>query len=294
MTMPPDPAALAEADRLARAGDLAAAASSLEAALTGQDCTPAQWLQLAGLRRALRQPRRALVAVEAGLELAPLDFVALAMRAVLLESLDPPASGPAWEAAMAQRPDGPLPPAMATAIAQGEAVLAAWQAERASRLDQAVAPITAQADPETAARIARFGSNLLRRTRVYHSEPTDFHFPGLPEREFHPRRLFPWLEALEAETDAIRAEMQAVMASQRAELVPYLDYAPHTALAQWRPLNRNPEWTAIHLLRQGQSVVANAEHAAIVTALAAKDEALAVRLMDEHLLHVEANLSFPR
>ncbi len=38
----------------------------------------------------------------------------------------------------------------------------------------------------------------------------------------------------------------------------------------------------------------NAEHAAIVNALAAKDEALAVRLMDEHLQHVESNLTFER
>ena len=38
----------------------------------------------------------------------------------------------------------------------------------------------------------------------------------------------------------------------------------------------------------------NAEHAEIVKALAAKDEALAVRLMDEHLAHVEENLAFDR
>lgn len=38
----------------------------------------------------------------------------------------------------------------------------------------------------------------------------------------------------------------------------------------------------------------NAEHAEIVKALAAKDETLAVRLMDEHLAHVEENLAFDR
>lgn len=36
------------------------------------------------------------------------------------------------------------------------------------------------------------------------------------------------------------------------------------------------------------------EHEAIVTALAAKDEALAVRLMQEHLQHVEEGLTFDR
>lgn len=37
-----------------------------------------------------------------------------------------------------------------------------------------------------------------------------------------------------------------------------------------------------------------AEHGAIVKALAARDEALALRLMDEHLRHVEAALTFDR
>lgn len=38
----------------------------------------------------------------------------------------------------------------------------------------------------------------------------------------------------------------------------------------------------------------NEEHAGIVKALAARDEELAVRLMDEHLLHVEESLTFDR
>ena len=38
----------------------------------------------------------------------------------------------------------------------------------------------------------------------------------------------------------------------------------------------------------------NEEHVAIVKAMAAKDEALAVRLMHEHLAHVEENLTFDR
>ena len=42
------------------------------------------------------------------------------------------------------------------------------------------------------------------------------------------------------------------------------------------------------------AVHSNEEHAEIVKALAAKDEELAVRLMNEHLLHVEENLTFDR
>jgi DNA-binding GntR family transcriptional regulator len=52
----------------------------------------------------------------------------------------------------------------------------------------------------------------------------------------------------------------------------------------------------ITLMYQSTSAAkhSNEEHAEIVKALAAKDEALAVRLMDEHLAHVEAGLTFDR
>ena len=52
----------------------------------------------------------------------------------------------------------------------------------------------------------------------------------------------------------------------------------------------------ITLMYQSASAAehSNAEHDEIVKALAAKDESLAVRLMDEHLQHVFANLSFTR
>lgn len=52
----------------------------------------------------------------------------------------------------------------------------------------------------------------------------------------------------------------------------------------------------ITLMYQSSSAAghSNEEHAQIVRALAARDEELAVRLMAEHLLHVEANLSFER
>ena len=46
--------------------------------------------------------------------------------------------------------------------------------------------------------------------------------------------------------------------------------------------------------RAGAASHSQQEHVDIVKALAAKDEALAVRLMNEHLLHVEEGLTFDR
>jgi len=244
-------------EAMVRAGDLAGAAEQLERELAEGEPDLTRYLQLAGLRRALRQPHRALRAVEAGLALAPLDFMALCMRAGLLESIGDPAVGRAWDEALAQRPEGDLPAPLLAAMAHGEGLRDQWRAERAAQMAQATQASEAVGGDQ-AWRIARFRSNTLRHTRPYYSEPTHFFFPGLSMREYHPAERFPWLADLAAATGAIRDEMLAVMRSDRAELAPYIQYAEHQALRQWQPLNHNPDWTAIHLIRRGEVVAANA------------------------------------
>lgn len=248
---------LGEADAAAARGDLAQASQLLEAALAEQDSF-AIWVKLAGVRRALRQPRRALEAIQRALVHAPLDFVALSLRAALLETLDPENAAPAWADALAQRPPGALPPGMDKAIARGEALRDSWMASREAAMSEALDPLSAAANDDELRKLQRFQSNALRQTRAWHSEPTHYHYPGLAEREFHPRHRFPWLVELESATDVIRQEMQLALASNRAELVPYLQYQDYESLAQWRDLNRNPDWTAFHLVRLGAIVSDNA------------------------------------
>lgn len=278
-------AILAAADRAAAQGNLAAAAGLIESALAQEDLGPEAWLKLAGLRRALRQPRKALDAVHGALRHRPLDFVALCLRAGLLEKVDPNRAGEAWAEALAQRPEGGIPPGMASAVAAGEALRDRWEAEREARLVAATRIEISAGSQDEAWKIARFRSNVMRKTRVWHSEPTHYHYPGLVEREFHPRDRFPWLAALEAATPTIRAEMEAALESTRAELVPYLDYSEHEALAQWRELNRNPDWTAIHLIKRGEVVRANAD-------LCPETMAILAGLPQPHIPNASANAMF--
>lgn len=250
---------LIEAERAAASGDLPRAQSLLRQAANDAPGDVQLLLKLAAVSRAAGKPRDALAAVHQALAQEPLDFVALMLRASLLDSLGED-SGEAWSNALARRPDGDLPPPLATAVATGEKRRDAWLAERETRMARNMAAAEEQASGEERERILRFRSNVLRRTWPYHSNPTDFHFPGLVEREFHPRRLFPWLAQVEAATDAIMAELEAVMASERAELVPYIQYAEHLPLEQWRPLNQNRDWTAIHLWQNGRRIDTNADH----------------------------------
>ncbi|SEH16629.1 Aspartyl/Asparaginyl beta-hydroxylase [Sphingopyxis sp. YR583] len=259
-------ALIAAADRALAAQDLARAAALLEEALSsGEDFSVL--LRLAGVQRAAGRPRFALAAVHRALALAPLDFTALMMRASLLDRIGDPGAGEAWGHAIAQRPDEALPPQLAQVLAEGERKYAAWLDAKDARWSELTGDAEARADAGERDRIARFRSNALRRTRPYHSEPTHFHFPGLREREFHPRSLFPWLADIEAATDTIADELDAVMNAERAELVPYVQYAAHQPLDQWRTLNHNPDWTAIHLMRGGRRIEANARHCPATLAL---------------------------
>ncbi|MEJ7776872.1 MAG: aspartyl/asparaginyl beta-hydroxylase domain-containing protein [Sphingomicrobium sp.] len=247
-----------QADRAAAAGDLAGARESLEQAVAAGGSTLAVWTKLSALRRALGDIDGAIGAIERALALSPLHFSALLSRAMLLERKGDRRAGEAFTHALAQLPDDcevPLP--MVNVVKHGRKRAAEHQASVEKRLVNA---IPAELDGKQLQRLERLASNTSRRTRHFHQEPTNFHFPGLPEIEFHDRDLFPGIHEVECATDAIRAEYEALEGIKTAELVPYTQYPDHVPLAQWLELNNNPAWTAIHLIQNGRRVDANAKH----------------------------------
>ena len=96
-----------------------------------------------------------------------------------------------------------------------------------------------------------------RRT-VYRQQPHQFFFPELPCIEFYDPDDFPWLQAIVDATPAIRDEFLAVHAVDSG-FEPYIAYPDGAPLDQWTELNRNPRWSAFHLLRDGKPVQPNAD-----------------------------------
>lgn len=249
---------LAAADRALGAGSLVQARNILEEAARFDPPSLPLWQRLATVRKMAGAPVLAVDAIDRALALAPLDFVNLLMRAHLLDSMGHPEAGEAYGRALAQpRPD-PLPPMFQATIARGQALWAQHQQSLNGRLGEAVEASGADLTPAERRRVERFASNIARTTRAYHSEPTHFSWPGLREREFHDREAFPWLADLEGLTPAIRAEMDAVANAPEAVLVPYVKYNASEPLAQWRELNHNRDWTAIHLIERGETLAPNA------------------------------------
>lgn len=270
MSSPPDrDALLAQADSAAAERRFAEALNLLQAVRdSGADDVHVA-LRRASLQRLLRDPEAALGSVDDALAFEPLDFMALLLRATLLDQLGSAEAGEAYGRALAQRPAGALPPSLQGAADQAQR---SYDAHVSALTDRLQTSSLAGADDLSAAehgRVARFATNVARKTRHYHAEPTHFHFPGLPEVEFPDRSLFPWIAALEAATPIIAGELAQVMAAERAELVPYVQYDATVPMRQWKALNHSLDWTAIHLMLRGERVEANARHCPQTMALLA-------------------------
>lgn len=250
----------AEADRAAASGDLARARQLLRSAAKERRDDPDLWLRFAAVCRAQGDVDAALAATGEALKADPLNFLALLLRANLLEKSGADGADEAYGRALAQRPEGDLPAQVAGIVAHAEARYRSYQEASDRALAEAVEKAAIGLSADEAARLARFRTNACRLTTVFHSQPTDYHYPGLAEREYHERSRFDWLERLEAATDAIAEEFAAVAAAEHAELVPYVQYPEDVPLRQWKELNNSREWTAIHLLRNGEVVEANARH----------------------------------
>ena len=85
--------------------------------------------------------------------------------------------------------------------------------------------------------------------------PTNLYVPGLPQRAFYDRAEFAWADAIEAETTAIRAELEADLAAS-ADFSPYIaaDADRSAGQAPNAHLAGDPSWSALHLLRDGVPV----------------------------------------
>ena len=249
------------ADRAAAAGDFGSAKAMLEQAAVADGSGQAVWMKLSAMRKASGDLKGALAAVDRSLAINPLDFSALLYRAVLLDTLGDPSAGEEFGKALAQAPpDGQLPPPMLAPVLHARK---RWQVHQRALEEHLSHSVPEHLSEQEKRRAERFISNNSRKTQHFHQEPTNFHYPELPEIEFHDRAHFPELKLFEAKTDDIRREFEALIAAEAAEMVPYIQYPERIPLAQWKDLNKSRKWTAIHLLQNGERVDANARHCPI-------------------------------
>jgi aspartyl/asparaginyl beta-hydroxylase (cupin superfamily) len=97
-------------------------------------------------------------------------------------------------------------------------------------------------------------SILAGRSAPYLSQCNKLHVPRLPALTFFDPDHFPWIDDLQAMTDAVEAEFREVAASAQAGFRPYVAYRADEPVNQWQELNHSPRWNSFHLWAQGRSV----------------------------------------
>jgi len=241
-----------------RSGDAPAAASMLEQLIAEGPVPAAAWLALAFARVNLDQADAALAAVDQALALEPRNVRALLFKADHLDRLGRTRNAVSFyqgalqvAAAMPQ-----VPQDVVQGLRRAQDICDRQAADYENYLLEAL-----EADGFDRRGQPRFAESLdiaCGKHPVQLQQPTRFYFPGLPQRAFYERSEFPWVEALEAETAAIREELLAIE-QDADQFEPYLQSNPDLPKFNVSETLDSLDWSACYLWREGVRVEAMAD-----------------------------------
>jgi aspartyl/asparaginyl beta-hydroxylase (cupin superfamily) len=251
-------------------GDFASARGALEQLLLVRPEDFGAAFGLAIACRALGDGEAKLAAIDRVLAGDPRHLLALMMKGDHFDQAGDGRSAQAFYQAVLTRapPLNGLPPPLRDAVRR-----AAAQVEKYKRdFETSLMASVVQAGFDPAKPGGRFGHALdlmFGRKQIFPQAPTGFYFPELPQRQFFERSEFPWLAALEAKTETIRGELEAMM-GVADDFRPYLETLDNRPPGEFDTLRDNPDWGAYYLIRGGE-VVADAA-ARFPATMAALDE----------------------
>lgn len=279
----------------------AEAAARLEALTAASPEIGEAWMRLGACRVRLGDPAAAIDSLERGLARMPDAFLA---RLQLAECLQ--ATGRADEALVHYFR------AVTTAQAKGRwlndrttapelrdrvrGAMGIIDAGRRALFFSAIAPLQQQYGEGELRRIALalegylgLGPNGSPDPR---QKPTFLYVPDLEPEPYFDRSLFPWYDALERATDAIRAELQQVLQA-REGLQPFLDFSGGARKGDFLGSRQDLDaaaWDAYFFYRHGE---AYAEHLAACPATAAALAQVPLTRIDAHAPEVLFSLLSP-
>jgi aspartyl/asparaginyl beta-hydroxylase (cupin superfamily) len=242
-----------------QAGDAATARRCFEQIVARGPADASTWLALAMACQSLKDGAAMLAALDKVLAIESHNLRALIMKGDHLV-----ATGNERAAAQFYR--------VAVTVASQVPNLPAPLAEAARHADAARKQIIARVEAYLQERLLASGYNeqlsserftqsldlLLGRKEIYFQQPRAYYFPELPQIQFYPRSAFPWLDAVEAATDEICAELAEVLKSPDV-LVPYVQPSADATPGATHRLLNNLDWSAFFLWKDGAPVPENAE-----------------------------------
>lgn len=244
-----------------------ASARQLLDELNEEAATPAELFLLAQACRLDGDQHSEVSALDRLLAIQPQHVGALLMKgsALCRDGNEDGAIGPYQSAiALAQQAlqrGERLPPMLAAEIDRAAQWVGNHVAGRSARIDDALAS-RGFGPGQRSERIDEALAILRGELPVQLQQPTSFYFPGLPQRSFYERDELGWTGAIEAETEKIKGELNALLRSQSAGFEPYVpaDSDRSGGRAPNAHLAGDASWSAYHLLKGGVPVKGHAEH----------------------------------
>lgn len=239
-----------------RRGQLAEALQALQAAHAVAPRDPVVLLSVARVLREQGDSSGELKAIDACLAADPYFLPGLLAKAGHLQrqGLPRPAAAVYRNALKVAPPEPHWPPALREQLLHGRALVQRVGAAMAAFLAERIGTRANALTPAEAERWREAGAILSGQSQPYTSNCSTLHVPRLPAIPFFEREAFGWVDALEARTAAIRAELEAAIAGDQGEFTPYVAYQPGTPVNQWQELNHSPRWNSYFLWRNGQPV----------------------------------------
>ena len=245
------------------AGAASQAIGHFSAAAEADPGATALWMNLAKAQRLAGTDDAERSALERTIAIDPIHLMALIRLAELHERRgELGAATDHWNVALGFLVQFPNPtPQLREVIDHGSTFLAGQREALADALDAGLAEALAAASKRDRTRAVAACDMMTGRRDMHPNRCHGFFYPCLPSDEYFDRAHFPWLEQLEAATPVIRGELQAILASADPGLAPYIDMPPGTPRNLWSALDRSPDWSALHLWRDGERIDAVCERA---------------------------------
>ena len=245
------------------AGGANEAIEHFTAALAADPSAPALWMNLAKAQRLAGNDVAERTALERALAIDQLHLMALIRLAELHERRGELGSATdCWNVAMSLLVQMPGPtPQLRQLIDHASGFIARQRQALADALDAGLATRLETVGERDRARAMAACDMMTGRREMRPNRCHGFFYPFLPADRYFDRDHFSWLERLEAATPIIRDELTAILASADPGLAPYIDMPPGTPPNLWSELDRSPDWSALHLWRDGERCDAVCERA---------------------------------
>jgi aspartyl/asparaginyl beta-hydroxylase (cupin superfamily) len=237
-----------------RAGNYAEAERLFVAAVMHDAMSSALWRNVATARRAQGDDQGEMQALDSAINIDRRDFMGWLRKAELHERIGEKAEAlVAWSGVLQMAAvASDLSPDIAAALQKGQAFVSQATIQIADAVSTELAPLSADMDATELRRSQAFVDVALGRRRTYVNTCDGLFYPFLPADEFFDRHHFPWMPAIEAATDDIRKELEALLADPGDALRPYVKMDAGIPENKWSALDQSLDWGACFLWEYGQ------------------------------------------